>query len=311
MNLSQPSLKISVFGKFEMRYADNILADFESRKAQELFCYLLLHRTQPSLRETLAELLWDKSPDVQVRKCLRQALWKLQGALNLRVEFNQGELLVVTPAWVQVNPQVPLWLDVAEFELHFNAVRDVSVENLGEPQIDAMQSAVALYRGDLLEGLYSDWCLAERERFRDMYLMMLDKLMAYSEISQAYDAGLVYGMRILGYDQALESVHRRMMRLYYFSGNRTKALRQYERCAQILSQELDVKPANRTQELYKQIKADQLEDRGLEIHRGQADSLLVRQDQLKELLGDLVELEGQLRHKIQLAEQAVGQKIFS
>jgi len=300
-----PSLKINFFGKFEMGCADKVLADFESHKAQELFCYLLLHRTRPYLRETLAELLWEKSPDVQIRKCLRQTLWKLQATLNLHTEFKDSELLVITPNWVQINPKASIWLDVVEFELRFNTVRDVSVEKLERQQIEAMQGAVALYRGDLLEGLYSDWCLMERERLKDMYLMMLDKLMAYSEISHAYEAGLVYGMRILSYDQALESVHRRMMRLYYSSGNRIKAMRQYERCARILDQELGVKPAHRTQMLYEQIKADQLDNTSDIQPLPLGNSLPVAQEQLKELLNDLIELENRLKSKIQLAEQTV------
>ena len=35
----------------------------------------------------------------------------------------------------------------------------------------------SVYRGDLLEGCYQDWCLFERERLQNAYLAMLDKLM--------------------------------------------------------------------------------------------------------------------------------------
>src|SRR5438128_1039451 len=59
----------------------------------------------------------------------------------------------------------------------------------------------ALYRGDLLEGWYSDWCLYERERLQHMYLAMLDKLMEYSESHQEYETGQTYGMRALRYDR--------------------------------------------------------------------------------------------------------------
>jgi DNA-binding SARP family transcriptional activator len=71
---------------------------------------------------------------------------------------------------------------------------------------------------------------------------------------------LEYGRRILRCDRAHESTHQQMMRLYYLAGDRAAALRQYERCAAALHEELDVLPARRTVALYEQIRADRLEE---------------------------------------------------
>ena len=54
-----------------------------------------------------------------------------------------------------------------------------------------------------------------------------------------------------------ERTHRRMVRIYYKSGERTAALRQYERCVEALNDELGVEPARETVELYEQICNDQ------------------------------------------------------
>jgi DNA-binding SARP family transcriptional activator len=48
------------------------------------------------------------------------------------------------------------------------------------------------------------------------------------------------------------------MHLYSLAGDRTSALRQFERCAQSLKQELGVKPERKTVELYERIKSDQI-----------------------------------------------------
>ena len=42
-------------------------------------------------------------------------------------------------------------------------------EPLKSEQVAELEAAVKLYTGDLLEGLYTDWCLLERERFRLLY----------------------------------------------------------------------------------------------------------------------------------------------
>ena len=95
-----------------------------------------------------------------------------------------------------------------------------------------------------------------------MQLAMLNKLMTYFETIEEYEMGLVYGHRILQFDRAHERTHRRMMRLHYLAGDRTAALRQYDRCTAALDGELSVKPAKWTVSLYNQIKAYQLTDDG-------------------------------------------------
>jgi DNA-binding SARP family transcriptional activator len=91
-----------------------------------------------------------------------------------------------------------------------------------------------------------------------LYLGALAKLLTYSEAHGEYEHGLAYGNRILRCDRAREHAHRGLMRLYYRAGDRTAALRQYDRCMAILREELDVAPTRRTQALYEQIRADRL-----------------------------------------------------
>jgi DNA-binding SARP family transcriptional activator len=165
----------------------------------------------------------------------------------------------VEPEWVDLNPKAELWLDVAVFEKAFLLSEGVSCQDLDADRVQTLQEAEQLYQGDLLEGCYLDWCLNERERLQTMYLAMLDKLMGSCEVGREYEAGLVYGMRILGYDRASERTHRRLMRLQYLAGDRTAALRQYKRCVAALDEELDARPSQRTTALYEQILADRLD----------------------------------------------------
>ena len=144
------------------------------------------------------------------------------------------------------------------FEQAFANVGDVPGVQLNTAQAEVVGQMVGLYRGDLLEGWYQDWCVFERERFLHMYLKLCDKLMRYCTVNAIYEAGIAYGADILRYDLARERTHRQLMRLHYFSGNRTGALRQYERCRQALQEELGVAPAQLTQDLYQQICADAL-----------------------------------------------------
>jgi DNA-binding SARP family transcriptional activator len=189
---------------------------------------------------------------------LRQTLWKIKSALEAPGRPAAPELLRIETEWIQLNPGYVGWLDIAEFERLFDGVKKKQTGELTGEDFTALEKAAELYTGDLLEGCYQDWCLFERERFQTMYLMLLSKLVQYCEAHQRYEAGLAYGDEILRRDRAYELAHRRMMRLYFMAGDRTQAIRQYERCVAALREELNLEPSERTRQLYEQIRADRL-----------------------------------------------------
>jgi len=249
------SIKVSLFGKFNIAYGEKRTYIIRARKVQELFIYLLIFRNHPQPRESLSEVLWADQPATNSRKNLRQTLWRLQSALKETKNSSILELLIDN-GWVQFNLPIDFWLDTAEFEQVFDLVNRKRVRELSAEDFKVMQYAVNLYTGDLLEGWYQDWCIFERERFQTMHLMLLDKLVQFCEIHQKYDAGLAYGLEILRHDHAYERAHRQMMRLYFMVGDRTQALHQYERCIAALRDELSVEPSERTKHLYEQIRLD-------------------------------------------------------
>ncbi len=248
-------MKIHLFGKFCVRCDEQPVQGFDALKEQELLTYLLINRNRPHSREMLAGLLWGDVPTEKSKKYLRQALWHLQAALEAQPSnVNGGAMLLVEHNWVQLNAVNDLWLDVAVFEQAFMRTHDNAGAELGAECVESLQEAVQLYQGDLLEGWYHDWCLYERERLQNMYLAMLDKLMCYCEAHQKFELGLLYGSIILRYDRAHERTHRQLMNLQYLSGNRTAALRQFERCVAALDEELGVKPDKHTTALYQKIR---------------------------------------------------------
>src|SRR4029079_13935545 len=108
-------------------------------------------------------------------------------------------------------------------------------------------------KGDLLEGVYEDWCLFERERLRLAYLNVLYRLMEHHGRTGNYPRGVEYGQRILLLDPTREKIHRELMMIHLRAGNREAALSQYRSCCEILHAELGLKPVQETQHLYEMI----------------------------------------------------------
>jgi DNA-binding SARP family transcriptional activator len=251
-------LQVSLFGRFQVRYNVQVIEQFSThRTAQELFSYLLIHRHHSHQREVLAELLWGEWDTDRPGRCLRKALWQLRTLLNSVTDALDEEILLVEPDWIGLNPDADLWTDVSAFEAGFDQIQALPDGPIGAQSATAVRTAVDLYHGGLQEVGYRDWYLYERERFQHMYLLMLEKLMEHAEASRHYEEGVIYGMRILVCERAHERTHRKLMRLHCRAGDRTSALRQYERCVHALREELDVGPSRQTVTLYKQICADE------------------------------------------------------
>jgi DNA-binding SARP family transcriptional activator len=252
-------LRIELFGRLQISGVGLQNQDVLSHtKALELLAYLLLHPAQAHARESLITLLWgDGSPSLS-RKYLRKAIWQLQTALRTDAEEGTG-LLKVEDEWLSINHTFGYWLDVAVFERSYALVREHPAEACSPELVSALREAVALYKGNLLEGWYQDWCLFERQRLQNQYFLMLDKLMAACESLGQYERGIAYGMELLRHDLANERAYRRLMRLHYLFGDRTASLHLYRRCAAVLKSELGVNPAQETLALYHQICQDRLD----------------------------------------------------
>lgn len=307
------NMHISLFGKLRIQSNDGNTLNLQPRRAEELLCYLLLYRNRLHEREKLATLLWPDSDPVLSRRYLRQTLWQLQSGLNQRplacTEQTAVHLLHVEHDRIGVNASTEYWLDLAVFEQVFAAVEDKHGRDLCGEQAAQLRQVLQLYQGDLLEGWYQDWCILERDRLQNMYLAMLDKLVAYSEAQHAYEAGLAYGAEILRYDRAREQTHRQLMRLYYLAGNRTAALHQYDSCVAALYEELGVEPATSTTNLYHQLSAEPLE-----LPSSASDSVCAvttcavpqpsdALQQLEQIQTSLATLQAQVAHLLQALKQ--------
>ena len=250
------ALRIHLFGPFRVERGHQPLDTLSAPRVQELLSYLLLHRADWHARDALAGRLWPEEPNGASRKLLRQSLWQLRRILDEGRTTGEPPGVLVQADSIGWNDAAAIWLDTALLEKASAAVRDATGSHLDACQVQDLQQAVTLYRGELLAGWYQDWCLFERERLQGLYLGLLDKLMGYCEASRRYEEGIEYGNRILRVDHARERAHWRLMRLHSLLGDRTAALRQYQRCVAALREELGVAPAGRTQLLYQQIRAD-------------------------------------------------------
>ncbi len=251
-------LRLRLFGTGYATFCDQPLMGFPYQQSYLLLCYLLLNRDRSHHRERLAEVFWSGHSSEASRRSLRNGLWRLRHAFQA-AGAPADEYVLVNDDCVSFSTASRHWLDIEVFETTVARYRSVAAQDLTLDQAGELEQVVELYTGDLLEGIYEDWCLPDRERLSLLHLNTLAKLMAFHEAHGNYERGLAYGQCLLDRDDVREKIHRRMMRLHWLLGDQPAALEQYRRCEQILRDELGVAPADETRQLYEDMLHNRLD----------------------------------------------------
>lgn len=242
-------LTITLFGEFSLIPADKPAVNMAGDRPISLLAYLLLHRHTAVSRQHLAYTLWPDSSDSQARANLRNLFFTLRQTLP-----NADNFLAADSMTLQWRADADFTLDVAEFEAALAAAKTATAETAAAPTdtIALLETAVSLYKGDLLPGNYDDWIIPRREELRQAYLDALHQLVALLEQQQDFRAAARIGQRLLQLDPLDETAYVHLMRLYARSGDRAGVRRVYDLCVTTLRRELDVEPAPTTQAAYEQ-----------------------------------------------------------
>ncbi|MDB5072468.1 MAG: transcriptional activator domain protein [Candidatus Eremiobacteraeota bacterium] len=210
-----------------------------------LLAYLLVHRDRNVARETLAFTLWPEESESAAKANLRRHLHYLQRLLPPPPD---GVSWVIADARaVRWNPNAPAEIDVAEFE-----------RRIGEGE---RSEAVALYEGDLLEELDSEWILTERERLRTLHVDNLSQLIAAARAERRFGRALQFARRLLHHDPWREDAVREVVSLRFELGDRAGAIAEFDAFAERLDEEMGAEPMPESLALRELISHDEVPER--------------------------------------------------
>ena len=253
------TLHLHLLGDFLLSYQNELITSIDLQRMCSLLAYLALHHQAPQARSHLASLLWPDSTDAQALGNLRTLVHRLRHMLP-----NADNLLRVERQALQWRPNIPWWLDVIAFE---QAVAQAERAVTLREERYALEKVATLYQGDLLMGCYDEWILPERDRLRQVFLTVLERLVNVLEQEHDYQAAIRVAQRLLRYDPLREETYCHLIYLYGMNGERTSALRVYHTCTTVLAQELGIKPSQTTRQMYERlIECSDAIDTG-EVHK--------------------------------------------
>ncbi len=244
------TLRAITLGRFAVMIDETPLPDtaWPRRKAILLFKLLLTMPNRRLTREQVLERLWPEEDEGTASAGLRGATHGIRRALELSV----GDAALQTQGGViALADKAVLRLDADEFVASANLA-------LTGNDIASCRAALVSYTGDYLpDDLYEDWAETRRRELATLRIAVLLHLARLcGEGGDLAEARAALGAVLAG-DPAHEDAATRQMTILAAMGERSEALRVFERLEAALDEQLGVKPNREALAL-----AGRLRDRG-------------------------------------------------
>lgn len=229
-------LVINLFGVFEAR-AEGVPIRMPTRRVELILALLALTPDKAISRSYLAALLWPGQEDAQARASLRQALFRLRGALGAA----NAPAVETTAGWVKLRRDaVVLDLDAIadRRDTHATAPEGLPLDGLSgfEPEIeDLLDTARADLRRQLVAWLAAASRQAEQQR-------------RHTDLEG-------YARRRLALETYDEAALRDLMTALSRQGQRNAALHAFREISQRIRTDLSVSVEAETLDLYQSIRS--------------------------------------------------------
>jgi ATP/maltotriose-dependent transcriptional regulator MalT/DNA-binding SARP family transcriptional activator len=222
-----------------------------SKRARDILCFIASRQHRRASKDTLVDTFWRDDDPESVEKKFHPTISYVRKALNSNQLLRQNFLLYRDGDYL-LNPDLSYRSDVEEFDGLVAEAAAAHRRGQTDECHRAYEEAVALYRGEFMQGTHDEWVEEQRSYYRDQYLRMLEKLAAAAQVSGEWERSLVLAQKILRDDPFREEVHCRVMRAQAALGNRVAVKERYETLRSLLLRELGVEPARETQQVYRE-----------------------------------------------------------
>jgi class 3 adenylate cyclase/tetratricopeptide (TPR) repeat protein len=229
------SLILRLFGPSEIRLNGKPLPRLRTRKERWLLALLALRHGAEVERQWLAGMLWPESISGQT---LRNTLADLRRVLGP----DAARLRSPTPRTLSLDLR-GADVDVIAFD-----------RAIARGDTAALEEAVSLYRGPLLEECAEEWVLQERQQREHDYLDALERLASQSLEAGDPASAEGYLRRAGAVDPLRESVQRARMRALAAGSNHAGLLQCYRDFRLLLHRELNTEPDPETQALFRRLR---------------------------------------------------------
>lgn len=152
---------LETLGTFRLSIDGSNVTPPPTQKARALLVYLAAQKGLELSRERIVELFWPECEPERGRSSLNTALWSIRRSLRVAgVDADDA---------IDANKSRVIWKQ----DVNVDAVVFEALAKSGDAANE--RDAIALYKGEFLQGDYSEWSVALRERIESAYDTLLQR----------------------------------------------------------------------------------------------------------------------------------------
>lgn len=248
-------LTVNMLGPIEIRRDPTrpLAADaWPTHRARDILCFIVSRRHHRASKDSIIDTFWGETDFEAVEKNFHPTVSHIRKALNSNQPLKQNFLLYRDGDY-QLNSEFSYRIDTEEFDQLLTEGENARRARQFEECIQAYDRALALYRGEFMQGSYDPWVEEQRTYYREQYLRLLEALAGVAQTAADWPKAMHLAQLIIREDQFREDIHCMVMRAQAAMGNRGAVKEHYERLKRLLQSELGVEPSLETRKLYREL----------------------------------------------------------
>jgi len=266
-------LTIRTLGKFSVSIGDKVISDNSSRsnKAWRMFKYLITYRHKMAPIEALIEILWPEDEPEYPQKSLYTIMSRLRKMLSAGATVGAEQIYILFHHdSYQWNPDVPIYLDAAEFEETLRAARGAGTD---EEKLHLLKKATDIYDGKYLaEIAYDMWAMPVTNHFNRLYIRAVEDLSDLYLLRGMNDENTEICNKAISIDPFEESIHERLINAMCAVGDISEAQHHYKRFLKMFEAELGALPSEEFQLSCQSLWAAHEESLSLDVIKNKLDA---------------------------------------
>ena len=234
-------LHIRTLGKLQIKLNGRLVSNaaWQTQYARDLFL-MLLANPEGLTKEAIGLEFWPDASMEDVKFRFKNTVYRLRRAIGKDA--------------VQLNDDYYVFNDDLDYE--YDVERFTAYANTGlkakdpEEKIAKLKLALKWYRGKYLPDVFGDWVDVQRDQLHQLFIQAGVQLSELLMKAKRLEEGLEVCERLMAEDETFEPVYRLAMQAYADLGDISKVVKLYERCQEVLDNQLGVAPSSITRELY-------------------------------------------------------------
>jgi len=249
-------LKVFTFGEFAIYKEDKKIESFKSRKAMELFKFLLLNKNKKVPLLDIYDIFWPGFDDESARLNLNTTLYYIRKQLDI-----SSEELGIKEDYCLFSMK-DIYIDFEEFlSLYDEAFKEKEYNR----RLFLLLKASSLYKGDLFdENVYDEWVRDQKEYVKRLYIdVLLEIGNLYEQLKDKIDAQ--YYLQKAFYYSQREDAWLSLIRFYENNYEKDKAISLFNQYKEFF--EYNEYPVSQKNANYSTLEAPNIERNGNVLSR--------------------------------------------